>query len=99
MRGARRIRERRRMSEMGCWSRGVLEYWVLNPLLHLIHDSSTPACRWAFFSGLLAGAAKANIVVTRAEVTGEVPAALRRGQLFGRGIVTAAPCPTNGAGP
>ena len=27
-------RTQRQMSEMECWSTGVLEYWVLNPSLH-----------------------------------------------------------------
>src|SRR5882724_5305821 len=34
MQGARRIRERRRTRDMGCWSIGILERWVLDALFH-----------------------------------------------------------------
>jgi hypothetical protein len=60
------VGERRRTSEMGCWSMGILEYWVLNASLHysiipvppvsstLERDGRAQRSIWVFFSSLLA---------------------------------------------
>jgi hypothetical protein len=37
--GCSKKKTQRRMSEMECWSKGVLEHWVLNASLHY---STTP---------------------------------------------------------
>src|SRR6266581_3563865 len=40
-------RSQRRMSEMECWSKGVLDYWVLNASLHY---STTPILHYSSLS-------------------------------------------------